>query len=148
MKHGDFPISYVNVYRRVFASHAVWSWKNPFPAGSNLIAHQRGGKTVAWSWAEEIWAEVFHLALENKKWWNWSSCRSIKTHWCALQVHQMYFPMYVVKVERQGHGDLTKNLGKFHHDRTLFSLTITIVTKDLRGVIPIAGRKIQVSEIL
>ena len=23
MKHGDFPISYVNVYRRVFASHAV-----------------------------------------------------------------------------------------------------------------------------
>ena len=38
-------------------------------------------------------------------------------------------------------------LGKFHHDRTLFSRTLGIMVY-LREIIPFYGRKIQVSEIL
>ena len=39
------------------------------------------------------------------------------------------------------------HLGKFHHDRTLFSRTLEIMVY-FRGIIPIHGRTIQVSEIL
>ena len=38
-------------------------------------------------------------------------------------------------------------LGKFHHDRTLFSRALEIMVF-YRGIIPIAGRSIQVSDIL
>ena len=39
------------------------------------------------------------------------------------------------------------DLGKFHHDRTLFSRALEIMVY-LREIIPFYGRKIQVSEIL
>ena len=82
MQHGDFPISYVNVYRRVFASHAGWQ---PFPAGSNPPG------------APDVFPHV-------------------RGQGGAPTGEQLLF-----------YGDLTKYLGKFHHDhdRTLFSLTIT-----------------------
>ena len=39
------------------------------------------------------------------------------------------------------------HLGKFHHDLTLFSRALEIMVY-IWGIIPIAGRTIQVSEIL
>ena len=42
---------------------------------------------------------------------------------------------------------ITIYLGKFHHDRTLFSGALGIMVR-IREIIPFYGRKIQVSEIL